>query len=115
MGCHSLLQGIFLTQGLNSRLLNWQADSLLLGHQGSQTVFQKGDKKEEHSLCRPSEQAVGGGWSEACSPLTQVPGACGGEGALIPSRTRSPHSGTWKHTAGEIRVPSYAASENCHP
>ena len=78
-------------------------------------MFQKGDKKEEHSLCRPSEQAVGGGWSEACSPLTQVPGACGGEGALIPSRTRSPHSGTWKHTAGEIRVPSYAASENCHP
>ena len=33
MGCHFLLQGIFLSQGLNlhlSSLLNWQADSLLL-------------------------------------------------------------------------------------
>ena len=38
MGCHFLLQGIFQTQGLNScllRLLHWQADSLLLNHQGS--------------------------------------------------------------------------------
>ena len=33
MGCHSLFQGIFLTQGSNPcllHLLNWQADSLLL-------------------------------------------------------------------------------------
>ena len=26
MGCHALLQGIFLTQGLNPHLLHWQAD-----------------------------------------------------------------------------------------
>ena len=32
---HSLLQGIFLTQGLNPSLLCWQADSLLLSHLGS--------------------------------------------------------------------------------
>ena len=34
-GCHFLLQGIFLTQGLNPSLLcllHWQADSLLLHH-----------------------------------------------------------------------------------
>ena len=30
VGCYSLLQGIFLTQGLNPHLLNWQADSLSL-------------------------------------------------------------------------------------
>ena len=33
MGCHALLQGIFLTQGLNSRLLyllHWQVGSLPL-------------------------------------------------------------------------------------
>ena len=33
MGCHTLLQGIFLTQGSNLHLLHlvhWQADSLLL-------------------------------------------------------------------------------------
>ena len=35
MGCHFLLQGIFLTQGLNLGLLHWQADSLQLSHLGS--------------------------------------------------------------------------------
>ena len=31
--CHSLLQGIFLAQGLNLSLLHWQADSLPLRYQ----------------------------------------------------------------------------------
>ena len=35
MGCHSLLQGIFLTQGSNLCLLLWQVDSLSLSHLGS--------------------------------------------------------------------------------
>ena len=35
MGCHFLLQGIFLTPGLNPRLLHWQADSLPVSHLGS--------------------------------------------------------------------------------
>ena len=35
VGCHSLLQGIFLNQGLNPRLLFWQVDSLALSHLGS--------------------------------------------------------------------------------
>ena len=37
VGCHFLLQGIFLTQGLNAclrRLLHWQMDSLPLSHLG---------------------------------------------------------------------------------
>ena len=34
-GLHFLLQGIFLTQGLNLHFLYWQADSLPLSHQGS--------------------------------------------------------------------------------
>ena len=34
VGCHFLLQGIFLTQGLNPHLLHWQSDSLPLNHQG---------------------------------------------------------------------------------
>ena len=33
VGCHFLLQGIFLTQGLNLCLLHCQADSLLMSHQ----------------------------------------------------------------------------------
>ena len=38
VSCHFLLQGTFLTQGSNLRLLcllQWQADSLPLNHQGS--------------------------------------------------------------------------------
>ena len=35
VGCHFLLQGIFLTRELNLRLLYWQADSLLLSHLGN--------------------------------------------------------------------------------
>ena len=34
-GCHFLLQGIFLSQGLNLNLLHWMADSLPLHHLGS--------------------------------------------------------------------------------
>ena len=30
VGCHFLLQGVFLMQGSNPRLLHWQADSLPL-------------------------------------------------------------------------------------
>ena len=38
VGCHSLLEGIFLSQGSNPRLsclLQWQVDSLHLSHRGS--------------------------------------------------------------------------------
>ena len=35
VGCHFLLQGIFVTQGSNPCLLLWQVDSLSLSHQGS--------------------------------------------------------------------------------
>ena len=34
VGCCFLLQGVFLTQGLNPCLLHWQADSLPLSHLG---------------------------------------------------------------------------------
>ena len=39
MGCHFLLQGIFLTQGSNPHLLHWQVGSLLLSHQGTPFTF----------------------------------------------------------------------------
>ena len=48
MGCHALLQGIFLTQGLNQRLLcllHWQADSLPLAPPG------KPDSNHNYPLC----------------------------------------------------------------
>ena len=42
VGCHFLLQGIFLTQGSNPHLLSllhWQVDSLPLHHLGSQEYW----------------------------------------------------------------------------
>ena len=38
VGCNFLLQGIFLTQGLNPHLLYWQVDPLLLSHLGGPHV-----------------------------------------------------------------------------
>ena len=35
VGCHFLLQGIFLTQGLNPGLLYWRQILYLLSHKGS--------------------------------------------------------------------------------
>ena len=39
VGCHFLLQEIFLTQGSKSRLLHWQVDSLPLSHQEAQEII----------------------------------------------------------------------------
>ena len=39
LGCHFLLQGIFLIQILNSRLQNWQVDSLPLRHKGGRPMI----------------------------------------------------------------------------
>ena len=41
MGCHSLLQGIFLTQGSNPGLLHWRQILYRLSHQGSPAVLEK--------------------------------------------------------------------------
>ena len=45
MGCHFILQGIFLTQGQNPYLLNWQVDSLPLSHPESPYLVLEGFKK----------------------------------------------------------------------
>ena len=44
--CHFLVQRLFLTQGSNLCLLHWQADSLLLSHQGSLPI----DSKVQNSV-----------------------------------------------------------------
>ena len=46
--CHFLLQGIFLTQGLNPHLLPWQVDSLPLSHWGTMHLI---TEKMRYSLC----------------------------------------------------------------
>ena len=47
VGCHSLLQEVLLTQGLNSCLLHWQVDSLPLSCQESPSLFDFGDILKE--------------------------------------------------------------------
>ena len=44
VGGHLLLQGIFLTQGSNPRLLHWQVDSLPFSHQGNPVLHTDGQK-----------------------------------------------------------------------
>ena len=48
MGCHFILQGIFLTQGSNLCLLPWQVDSLPLSHQGSPNEHTNPIRSESH-------------------------------------------------------------------
>ena len=61
VGCHFLLQGIFLTHGLNLRLLHWQADSLPLSHQGSPQIWVSPSKWGPHqgSLQRLAPEPIG--------------------------------------------------------
>ena len=68
MGCHVLLQGIFLTQGSNLSLLHWQVDSLPLSHQGSREEVIAVAAKSLQScptLCDPIDSSP---------PATPVPG-----------------------------------------
>ena len=59
VGCHFLLQGTFLDQGSNPRLLHWQADSLPLSQQGSQGVEQKSWLRSS-VIYQNRRQALGG-------------------------------------------------------
>ena len=52
VGCHSLLQGIFLTQGSNLCLLHQQAGCLPLSHQGSHYLDQTSKPRKEMCLLR---------------------------------------------------------------
>ena len=45
--CPGILQGVFLTQESNPRLLHWEAGSLLLSHQGSPASGPLGDLEPE--------------------------------------------------------------------
>ena len=75
MGCHSLHQGIFPTQGSNSRLLHWQVSSLPLSHQGN----------PENST--PLRMAV------SCSPAApSLLERCQGTSGLLELRVLNPES-----------------------
>ena len=48
VGCQSLLQGIFPTQGSNSCFLHWQADSLPVNHLGSPLRYSNFSSNTSH-------------------------------------------------------------------
>ena len=61
MGCHFLLQGIFLTQGSNPCLLHWQVDSLPLSHPGSLSSVQFSSVAQScPTLCDPMNLSTPG-------------------------------------------------------
>ena len=53
VGCHFLLQGIFLTQGLNPNLLHCRQILYHLNYQGSLTLGGQRQRKEERSPLGP--------------------------------------------------------------
>ena len=83
VGCHFLLQGIFLTQGSNLSLLHWQADSLMPSCQGpslysynSKTSFELGILAcltqrstvicDKPAVPKPRSKTPGIKWPELC-------------------------------------------------
>ena len=50
VGCQFLLQGIFLTQGLNLCLLHWRVDSLQLSHPESPHHLDSGGETYQNGL-----------------------------------------------------------------
>ena len=61
--CHFLLQGIFLTQGLNPNplhLLRWQVDSLRLSHLGRPIFHTRPNQKEPK--CPPTGEWINKFW-----------------------------------------------------
>ena len=59
VGWHALLQGIFLAQRSNPRLLcllHWHVGSLLLSHQGRSMLAVKTRKKQEYSMSRQEKK-----------------------------------------------------------
>ena len=105
MGCHFLLKGIYPTQGLNLRLLHWQADSVLslpLSHQGVVLITKKIPKTK---TLKKRFLGFSG------SPVVKNPPANAGDAGLIPgpgishmpqsNQARAPRllslcSGAWK-------------------
>ena len=83
VGCHFLLKGIYPTQGLNLRLLHWQADSVLslpLSHQGVVLITKKIPKTK---TLKKRFLGFSG------SPVVKNPPANAGDAGLIPGPGRS--------------------------
>ena len=79
VGCHFLLQGIFLTQGSNPRQRHWRADSFPLSHRGSPaSQFTGGEIEAQRGESGRTTSLLGSttSWTQSWRPLAPrgVPG-----------------------------------------
>ena len=75
MGCHFLLQRIFLTQGLNLHLLHWQVDSLSLAPPGNLETSAS-EQSRARSLCK-DQGRMREGLETGASACVRSPGPVG--------------------------------------
>ena len=91
MGCYALLQGIFLTQGLNLRLLHWQVGSLPLVPPGKHCMWiYKADWKHPVNWICFFPSVSGNGWIYRPGPSCQ--GLRGPSCSLVPISHCSDHA-----------------------
>ena len=99
MDCHSLLQGLFPTQGSNLHLLHWQVASLPLSHLGRPVAgyiaacyFESFDPSLPNSAVKSCEPQ-GTGWMLACKQeKVGFELSSGNEHDLVCGRKRRVHS-----------------------
>ena len=93
MGCHFLLQGIFLTQGSNLGLPHYRQTLYHLSHQGSPTKQQQTHTNtEKDPICCRATKAMRHTCSGTCAPREQKPCATTGEQRLLTAARQSPHT-----------------------
>ena len=101
MGCHSLLQGIFPTQGSNLCFLHWQTDSLPLSHWEAQRTWiieMGGDPSWKGLKAQKGPDMVAdkqGQRAAGCGPVSIL----GGEGK---NGNESEHHRDWKPQRGQL-------------
>ena len=109
MGCYFPLEGIFQDQGLNSRLLHWQAASLPLSHLRSACI-----SRPPSSAVLPTHQPMPALLSLLSLPLPQhlvssannsrFPGALSPPPVLLPSWFSSPNRAQYSGLLDPRRV-----------
>ena len=90
---HSLLQGIFPTQGLNPRLPHWQADSLPLSCQGSPQASWEATKQLSLAPHPHLQALVPGTLSWGKAAVCPAPSILAWKATHIPGRLWGPKMG----------------------
>ena len=115
MGCHTLLQGIFPTEGSNPHLMHWQAESLPVSHQGGSPLSTRWSNWVELICTASSKCSQFAQWLICinCRPVTayhpgwiSLPGHTS-LGYLVSLCREDPHLNlTWKNRPGVDSSPA---------